>query len=143
MVRPGDSVLIHAAAGGVGSVAAQIARALGAVTVYGTVGSTGKAEYAKRFGYDAVFLREDFPGAVREATGGRGVDVALDPVSGPTCLASPDVGEDPAGRMKARQTPRPARCPHTVEPRAHGPGASGRDGSWDHSSSEPSYRVMS
>lgn len=74
-IRPGDSVLIHAAAGGVGSVAAQIARALGADTLYGTVGSTDKAGYAKRFGYDAVFLREDFPGAVREATGGRGVDV--------------------------------------------------------------------
>lgn len=87
-LRPGDSVLIHAAAGGVGSVAAQIARALGADTVYGTVGSTDKAEYAKRFGYDAVFPREDFPDAVRDATGGRGMDVVLDPVGGPTRLAS-------------------------------------------------------
>jgi NADPH2:quinone reductase len=90
-LRPGDSVLIHAAAGGVGSVAAQLAHALGADTVYGTVGSTDKAEYAKRFGYDAVFPRKDFPDAVRDATGGRGVDVVLDPVGGPTRLASLDV----------------------------------------------------
>jgi NADPH:quinone reductase len=87
-IRPGDTVLIHAAAGGVGSAAAQIARALGAEAVYGTVGSSDKGEYAKRFGYDTVFLREDFPEAVREATGGRGVDVVLDPVGGPTRLAS-------------------------------------------------------
>ncbi|MFI6624961.1 zinc-binding alcohol dehydrogenase family protein [Streptomyces sp. NPDC050528] len=90
-LRAGDSVLIHAAAGGVGSVAAQLARALGADTVFGTVGSADKAEYAKRFGYDAVFPREDFPDAVRDATGGRGVDVVLDPVGGPTRLASLDV----------------------------------------------------
>ncbi|MFF1701464.1 zinc-binding dehydrogenase [Streptomyces sp. NPDC058252] len=74
-----------------GSAAAQIARALGADTVYGTVGSSDKAEYAKRFGYDAVFPREDFLGAVRDATGGRGVDVVLDPVGGPMRLASLEV----------------------------------------------------
>lgn len=89
-LRAGDSVLVHAAAGGVGSVAAQIARALGAATVYGTVSSVDKAEYAKRFGYDAVFQRDGFPDAVRDATGGRGVDVILDPVGGPTRLASLD-----------------------------------------------------
>ncbi|WP_405988115.1 zinc-binding dehydrogenase [Streptomyces sp. NBC_00986] len=72
-------------------MAAQLARALGADTVYGTVGSADKAEYAKRFGYDAVLQREDFPDAVSEATRGRGVDVVLDPVGGPTRLASLDV----------------------------------------------------
>ncbi|TQF01783.1 zinc-binding dehydrogenase [Kitasatospora acidiphila] len=87
-LRPGDTVLIHAAAGGVGSAAAQLARALGAKAVYGTVGSTAKAEYATRFGYDELFGREGFTEAVLKATGGRGVDVVLDPVGGPTRLAS-------------------------------------------------------
>lgn len=78
----GDTVLIHAAAGGIGSAAAQIARALGAAAVYGTVGTPAKAAYAKRFGYDAIHLRDDFATAVPE------VDVVLDPVGGPTRLAS-------------------------------------------------------
>ncbi len=78
----GDSVLIHAAAGGVGSAAVQIARALGAAAVYGTVGSPVKAEYAKRFGYDAIHPREGFAERLPE------VDVILDPVGGPTRLAS-------------------------------------------------------
>jgi NADPH2:quinone reductase len=87
-LRSGDTVLIHAAAGGIGSAAAQLARALGAKAVYGTVGSTAKAEYATRFGYDGLFGREGFTEAVLSATGGRGVDVVLDPVGGPTRLAS-------------------------------------------------------
>jgi NADPH:quinone reductase len=91
-LAPGDTVLIHAAAGGVGSMAAQIARALGAAAVYGTVGSPAKAEYAKRFGYDAVHLREGFAATVPE------VDVVLDPVGGPTRLASLDVLA-PFGRL--------------------------------------------
>ncbi|MFF3992696.1 zinc-binding alcohol dehydrogenase family protein [Streptomyces cyaneofuscatus] len=81
-------MLVHAAAGGVGSVAAQLARSLGAAAVYGTVSTKEKAEYASRFGYDEVFLRDGFPDAVREATSGRGVDLILDPIGGPTRLAS-------------------------------------------------------
>ena len=81
-LAPGDTVLIHAAAGGVGSAAAQIARALGAAAVYGTVGSAAKAEYAKRFGYDAIQLRDAFSDHLPE------VDVVLDPIGGPTRLAS-------------------------------------------------------
>jgi NADPH2:quinone reductase len=82
----GDTVLIHAAAGGVGSAAAQIARALGAAAVYGTVSTPEKAEYAKRFGYDAVLLRDTF---AQELAGDRTeIDVVLDPVGGPTRLAS-------------------------------------------------------
>jgi NADPH2:quinone reductase len=87
-IGTGDTVLIHAAAGGVGSAAAQLARALGASAVYGTVSTPEKAEYAKRFGYDEVFVRERFVGSLLDATGGRGVDVVLDPVGGPTRLAS-------------------------------------------------------
>ncbi len=82
-LRAGESVLIHAAAGGVGSAAARIARSLGAAAVYGTVGSSDKQDLAADLGYDALFRRENFAAAVREATGGRGVDVVLDPVGGP------------------------------------------------------------
>ncbi|WP_329175711.1 MULTISPECIES: quinone oxidoreductase family protein [unclassified Streptomyces] len=81
-LRAGDTVLIHAAAGGVGSAAAQIARALGATAVYGTVGSAEKAVYAKRFGYDAIHLRDTFADRLRD------LDVVLDPVGGRTRLAS-------------------------------------------------------
>ncbi|MFI9826923.1 zinc-binding alcohol dehydrogenase family protein [Streptomyces sp. NPDC051913] len=90
-LAPGDTVLIHAAAGGVGGVAAQLARTLGARAVYGTVSTPEKAEYARAaFGYDEVFVRDAFPQAVRAATAGRGVDVVLDPVGGPTRQASLD-----------------------------------------------------
>jgi len=91
-LAPGDTVLIHAAAGGVGSAAAQIARALGAAAVHGTVGSAAKADYAKRFGYDAVYLRPSFAAHVSE------LDIVLDPVGGPTRLASLSVLA-PFGRL--------------------------------------------
>jgi len=98
-IAPGDTVLVHAAAGGVGGVAAQLARALGATEVYGTVSTPEKAEYARRsFGYDEVFVREGFPEAVLAATSGRGVDIVLDPVGGPTRLASFEVLA-PFGRL--------------------------------------------
>ena len=98
-VGPGDTVLVHAAAGGVGGVAAQLARALGAGQVYGTVGTPEKAEYARRsFGYDEVFVREGFSEAVLAATSGRGVDIVLDPVGGPTRLASFEILA-PFGRL--------------------------------------------
>lgn len=91
-IAPGDTVLVHAAAGGVGGAAAQLARALGASAVYGTVGTPEKAQYARRtFGYDDVFLRDGFPEAVRAATSGRGVDLILDPIGGPTRLAGLDI----------------------------------------------------
>lgn len=82
-VRPGETVLIHAAAGGVGTAAAQIARHLGAGQIIGTVGSVEKASYALAAGYDRAVLREGFVEAVREVTGGRGVDVVLDSVGEP------------------------------------------------------------
>lgn len=88
-LRAGESVLIHAAAGGVGSAAARIARSLGAASVFGTVGGApGKVEHARTLGYDDVFSRDDFAKGVLEATGGRGVDVVLDPVGGAVRMAS-------------------------------------------------------
>jgi NADPH:quinone reductase len=88
----GDTVLIHAAAGGLGSAAAQIARALGAAAVHGTVGSPAKAEYAKRFGYDALHPRDSFADHVSD------IDLLLDPIGGPTRLAGLAVLA-PFGRM--------------------------------------------
>lgn len=83
-LRAGESVLVHGAAGGIGTAAGQLARAAGAGAVYGVVSSPGKAEYALKHGYDEVFTDDTFAEDVRRATGGRGVDLVLDPVGGDT-----------------------------------------------------------
>lgn len=80
-VRTGDSVLIHAAAGGVGTLAVQFARLAGAGRIVGVVGSGERAAYASRFGYDRVVLRAEFAAG---ALGDEGFDVVLDPVGGQT-----------------------------------------------------------
>lgn len=80
-VTPADTILVHAAAGGVGSILTQWAKAIGA-TVIGTVGNANKVNIAKQNGCDEVLLyREvDLPAAVKELTSGRGVDVVYDSV---------------------------------------------------------------
>jgi NADPH:quinone reductase len=80
-VKPGDAILFHAAAGGVGLIAGQWAKHLGA-TVIGTVGSPEKAELARAHGYDHVidYKREDFVARVKEITDGQGVPVVYDGV---------------------------------------------------------------
>ncbi|WP_433755379.1 quinone oxidoreductase family protein [Nocardia sp. CA-135398] len=83
-LQPGETVLVQAAAGGVGTVVGQVAKLTGAGAVYGVVSSEAKAEYARKLGYDDAFLAETFETDVRVATGGRGVDVVLDPVGGQT-----------------------------------------------------------
>jgi NADPH:quinone reductase len=83
-LREGDTVLVQGAAGGVGTVAGQLARMGGASAVYGVVSSLDKAEHALKSGYDQVFTSDTFDEDVRAATGGRGVDIALDPVGGET-----------------------------------------------------------
>ena len=90
-VQPGDTVLFHAAAGGVGLIACQWLRALGA-TVIGTVGSDEKAALARAHGCDhvIVYTREDFPKRVRELTGGAGVPVVYDSVGKSTFAGSLD-----------------------------------------------------
>ena len=90
-VQPGDAVLIHAAAGGVGLIACQWAKALGA-TVIGTVSTEIKAELARQHGCDHVILytREDVAKRVREITGGEGVAVVYDGVGKDTFMASID-----------------------------------------------------
>ncbi len=84
-VQPGEVVLVHAAAGGVGLAAVQIARALGA-RVIATAGDPEKLEIARRAGADVLidYKREDFVEAVRAATDGAGADVIYDSVGGDT-----------------------------------------------------------
>jgi NADPH:quinone reductase len=80
-VQPGDTILLHAAAGGVGLIMCQWAKQLGA-TVIGTVSSEEKAAVARAHGCDhaIVYSREDFVARVRDITGGEGVPVVYDSV---------------------------------------------------------------
>ncbi|WP_017932752.1 NADPH:quinone oxidoreductase family protein [Nocardioides sp. Iso805N] len=84
-LQPGETLLVHAAAGGVGSAAVQLGKAAGA-TVIGVVGGEAKAEVARQLGADVVVdrHREDFVAVVKEYTDGRGADVIYDPVGGDT-----------------------------------------------------------
>lgn len=88
-LRAGETVLIQGAAGGVGLVAGQLARLGGAGRVYGVVSREEKVAEALTYGYDEVFVGDGFVGdgfaeGVRARTGGRGVDLVLDPVGGDT-----------------------------------------------------------
>jgi putative PIG3 family NAD(P)H quinone oxidoreductase len=79
-LAPGESVLVHGGASGIGTLSIQVARALGASTVVCTVGSAEKADRCRELGADlAVNYRDDdFVAMTRESTGGRGADVVLD-----------------------------------------------------------------
>lgn len=90
-LKAGDTILFQAAAGGVGLIACQWAKALG-VTMIGTVGSDEKAELAKAHGcaHTIVYTRENFTERTRELTGGKGVPVAYDGVGKDTFLGSLD-----------------------------------------------------
>ncbi|HEF4732469.1 quinone oxidoreductase [Burkholderia multivorans] len=90
-VKAGDTILIHAAAGGVGLLVCQWAKALGA-TVIGTVGSDEKAELAKAHGCDhpIVYTRENFTQRVKEITNGAGVPVVYDSIGKDTYIGSLD-----------------------------------------------------
>lgn len=89
--KPGDSILLHAAAGGVGLIVAQWARLLG-LTVIGTVSSDAKGELARAHGCDHIidYSREDVATRVRALTGGVGVDVVFDSVGKSTFMGSLD-----------------------------------------------------
>jgi len=90
-VTASDTILIHAASGGVGSIACQWAKHIGA-TVIGTVGSAHKAELARSNGcdYPILYTQEDFVEKVREITDGNGVDVVYDSVGQATFMQSLD-----------------------------------------------------
>jgi NADPH2:quinone reductase len=84
-LRAGETLLVHAAAGGVGSAAIQLGKAAGA-RVIGVVGGPSKAKVARELGADVVVDRheQDFVEIVKAETGGRGADVVYDPVGGDT-----------------------------------------------------------
>lgn len=90
-LKAGETILFHAAAGGVGLIACQWARALG-VTMIGTVGSDEKAALARANGctHTIVYTREDFVARTKELTGGKGVPVVYDGVGKDTFPASLD-----------------------------------------------------
>jgi len=96
-VREGDTVLVHGAAGGVGTAASQLCAVAGA-RVIGTA-SPGKHDYLRSVGVEPVdYRRAAWPDVVRSLTAGRGVDIALDPVGGRSFRLSYDLLA-PAGRM--------------------------------------------
>lgn len=90
-LKAGETILFHAAAGGVGLIACQWARALG-VTMIGTVGSDEKATIARDHGcaHTIVYTRENFVERVKEITGGKGVPVVYDSIGKDTFPASLD-----------------------------------------------------
>jgi NADPH2:quinone reductase len=83
-LKPGETVVIHSAAGGVGLAAVQIARALGAGKIIGTAGSDHKLDIIRQNGADVAinYQTEDFVEIVKRETNGRGADVIYDPVGG-------------------------------------------------------------
>jgi NADPH:quinone reductase-like Zn-dependent oxidoreductase len=95
IMKPTESVLVHSAAGGVGTVAVQLAGAFGASTVIATAGSADKRKLAAELGADVAvdYTQRDWADTVLASTGGRGVDIVLDAVGGDigeqslTCLA--------------------------------------------------------
>jgi NADPH:quinone reductase len=99
-LQPGESVLVHAAAGSYGSAAVQLCRAYGAAQIIATAGSDEKLARAGDWGADVLvnYTTEDFVGAVREATSGRGVDLVLESVGGDVLGQSLDCLR-PAGRL--------------------------------------------
>ena len=82
---PGETLLVHAAAGGAGSAAVELGKAMGA-RVIAVVGSESKVDVARGLGADVVVNRatQDFVAVVKEVTGGRGADVIFDPIGGDT-----------------------------------------------------------
>ncbi len=81
-LAPGESVLVHGAAGGIGTSTLRLAPAWGASRTIAVVSSTDKAEVARAAGATDVVLADGFRESVEELTGGRGVDIVVDPVGG-------------------------------------------------------------
>jgi NADPH:quinone reductase len=89
-LQPGESILVHAAAGGVGSTVVQMARVLGAARIIGTAGSQEKCDLVRELGADEAinYREEDVPERVRGLTNGRGVNLVLDSVGKDTFASS-------------------------------------------------------
>ena len=119
-VQPGDTIVIHAAAGGVGLIMCQWAKHLGA-TVIGTVSSDDKAAVARAHGCDhaIVYTREDFAERVREITGGEGVPVVYDfggqgDIRGIAAMPSPARRDGIVRRIIGRPRSRAAAAPRSA-----------------------------
>ena len=84
ILRPGEALLVHGAAGGVGSLAVQIGKALGASPVIGTASTQERRNYVLELGADAAigYDEPNWPATVLELTGGRGVDVLIESIGG-------------------------------------------------------------
>jgi NADPH2:quinone reductase len=113
-IEPGESVVVHAAAGGVGTLAVQLAKAWGAGRVIATASSETKRELALELGADVAIdsRSEDMTAALREANGGKRVDIVLDMTGGATTDQSV-AALAPFGRlafygMAGREQPKPA-----------------------------------
>ena len=106
-LQAGETLLVHAAAGGVGSAAVQLGKALGA-RVIGTAGGPEKCAVARELGADEIvdYATEDLVARVKELTGGRGADVVYDPIGGDVFDASRQArrvrGPDPRDRLRGR-----------------------------------------
>jgi NADPH2:quinone reductase len=100
-LRAGETVLVTAAAGGVGSLAVQVAKALGAGTVVALASTQDKRDLARRLGADLAvdYTRDGWDDEVREALDGEGVALALDSVGGPTAAACLSLLAPRTGRM--------------------------------------------
>jgi len=116
-IAEGESVLVHSAAGGVGSTAIQFAKAFGAKKIFGTVSDAAKKTFAKDCGADEVFDSHDFVPAMKDATSGKGVDLILDSTAGEVFASSLEVLA-PFGRIvvygQASGTPGTARTDQLV-----------------------------
>jgi NADPH2:quinone reductase len=100
-VAEGETVLVHAGAGGVGTMAIQLAKAMGAGTVVATVGSAEKADLARSLGADMVvnYRTDDFVPAVKMVTDGKGADVILEMLGGAEMMKRNLACLAPFGRM--------------------------------------------
>ena len=97
-VQAGESILVHAASGGVGSIIGQLIKKIDRVQLYGTVSNLSKTNYAKANGYDELMGYKKFPEQIMELTHGLGVSVVLDPVGGDVQKRSLEVVA-PFGRL--------------------------------------------
>lgn len=98
-IQPYDTILLHAASGGIGTLITQIAKRRGKNIVIGLASSDEKAEYCQNNGADYAinYKRNDYVEEVLRITGGKGVDVSLNSVAGPTLKSDPRVIK-PLGR---------------------------------------------
>ncbi len=142
-IGPGDTILVHSAAGGLGQMLSRWARHLGA-SVIGTVSTEAKAEVARKAGVDHLLLRgDDWVAGVRELTDGRGVDLAVDGIGGTVLAQSmgcvrpfgtlasvgeaggpiPDVPVNALGPVRSISLSRPSVMAYSADPALYRPAA--------------------